>query len=497
MDSTGEPEEAKMRATNTIFILSDEHNRDVVGCSGDPVVKTPNLDAMAANGVRFSNAYTNSPVCVPARASLATGRYPHQIGAWDSTMPHDGATKGWAARLVDAGHEVVSIGKLHYRRTEDPNGFSREIVPMHVHNGTGWLTSLLRTPPVMLAGADDMAASIGVGETRYTAYDRKVTRLACDWIAEAAARDHAKPWVLYVGLVAPHFPLIAPQAFHDLYAEDDIPPPRQYAEAERPRHPVLDAMRKWSNYDDYFNDEKVRIARHAYYGLCSFLDDNIGQILQAVSDAGLEEETRIVYTSDHGDNIGHRGLWGKSVMYEDAVALPLLMTGPDLPKGKVVDTPVSLVDMHPTLTAFSGLPRHPDDDDLPGANLVRFCADPDKDRPIFSEYHDWSSITGMFMMRRGPWKLVEYPGYAPQLFNLVDDPHERHDLADNPAHGQVLKDMRSAMAIVGDVDAINARAFADQNAKIEQLGGRTAIQRAPEQAYTPPPQAVLADPLEP
>lgn len=486
-----------MRATNTIFILSDEHNRDVLGCSGDPVVKTPNLDAMAAHGVRFANAYTNSPVCVSARASLATGRYPHQIGAWDSTMPHDGAIKGWAARLVDAGHEVVSIGKLHYRRTEDPNGFSQEIIPMHVHNQTGWLTSLLRDPPVMLSGADDMAGSIGAGETRYTEYDRDVTRLACDWIGKAANRDHTKPWVLYVGLVAPHFPLIAPQEFYDLYTDVDIAPPRQYAEEERPRHPVLDAMRKWSNYDDYFDAEKVRIARRAYYGLCSFLDDNIGQILSAVSQAGLGDDTRIIYASDHGDNIGHRGLWGKSVMYEDSVAVPMIMKGPEIPKGQVVETPVSLVDMHPTLTEFAGAPGHTDDGDLPGMNLARICSTPDPDRPVFSEYHDWSSITGLFMLRKGPWKLVEYPDYRPQLFNLINDPWEQDDLADDASHAGILDEMRSTLSKIADVDAENARAFADQNAKIERLGGRAAIQNVPDQAYTPPPQAVMADPLEP
>ena len=137
-----------MHPTNTVIIFSDEHNRDIAGCYGDKVARTPHLDRLARNGALFSNAYTNSPVCVPARASFATGRYPHQIGAWDSVSPYDGSVDGWGARLSSAGHEVVSIGKLHFRSTEDPNGFSREILPMHVHNGVGWLSSLLRNPPV-------------------------------------------------------------------------------------------------------------------------------------------------------------------------------------------------------------------------------------------------------------------------------------------------------------------------------------------------------------
>ena len=321
-----------MRPTNTVIILSDEHNRDIAGCYGDNVARTPNLDRLARDGVRFSNAYTNSPVCVPARASFATGRYPHQIGAWDSATPYDGTVKGWGARLLAAGHEVVSVGKLHFRCTEDDNGFSREIVPMHVHNGVGWVSSLLRAPPAPLATARELATDIGAGETAYTRYDREVTNLACEWITEVAGRTHEKPWVLYVGLVAPHFPLVAPESFFHLY-DDDIPPPRQYAEAERPRHPVLDALRAASDYDAGFDVEKVRIARQAYYGLCSFMDDNVGRIVRAICETGQEETTRFIYSSDHGDNIGNRGLWGKSVMYEDSVAIPLIAKGPDLPAG--------------------------------------------------------------------------------------------------------------------------------------------------------------------
>lgn len=486
-----------MRATNTVFILSDEHNRDLLGCYGDPVVKTPNLDSLAVQGVRFANAYTNSPVCVPARASLATGRYPHQIRAWDSTAPFDGSVKGWAARLSESGHEVVSIGKLHFRSAEDPNGFSREIAPMHVHNGTGWLSSLLRDPPVPLEGADDMAGTIGRGESRYTNYDRKITELACDWIADAARRGHAKPWVLYIGLVAPHFPLVAPEEFYDLYSDDEIPPPRQYSEAERPRHPVLDALRKWSNYDDYFDAEKVRTARRAYYGLCSFLDDNIGKIMAAVAQAGLEPSTRVIYTSDHGDNIGHRGLWGKSVMYEESVAVPLVMRGPDIPAGETIRTPVSLVDLHPTLVEFAGEPRHPDDRDLPGSALSGFLGAPDADRAVFSEYHDWSSITGMFMLRKGPWKLVAYPGYPSQLFNLDRDPEEREDLAGDGDLRAVLSSMETALSGVVDADAVNRLAFAEQSEKIRRLGGRAKILEVPDQAFTPPPDTVPADPREP
>jgi len=146
-----------MTPANTVIIISDEHNRDITGCYGDPYVRTPNIDKLAAGGVQFNCAYSNSPVCVPARASMMTGRYPHQISAWDSVSPFDGSTKGWNHRLRDAGHDVVSIGNLHFRSAEDDNGFSEEILPMHVHNRVGFLSSLLRDPPITMNAAIAMS----------------------------------------------------------------------------------------------------------------------------------------------------------------------------------------------------------------------------------------------------------------------------------------------------------------------------------------------------
>ena len=475
-----------MHSTNTVVILSDEHNRYITGCYGDKIVSTPHLDRLAGDGTRFNNAYTNSPVCVPARASFATGRYPHQIGAWDSVSPYDGSVKGWGSRLLDAGHEVVSIGKLHYRSTQDNNGFSREINPIHVYKGVGWLSSLLRNPPSPIY-SEDMAISIGSGETDYSRYDREVTRLACDWINSAAGHKHQKPWVLYIGIVSPHFPLIAPDEFYHMYDDADIPPPRQYSESNRPHHPVLDALVASSDYDRGFDENKVRIARQAYYGLCSFMDDNVGKIIRAIEQSGQEKTTRIIYSSDHGDNIGNRGLWGKSVMYEDSVAIPLIIKGPGLPRNQSVDTPVSLVDLHPTIMAFAGESQHMDDQDLPGTSLMNVIANPNPNRPVFSEYHDWGSITGMFMLRKGDWKIVCYPGYEPQLFNLNHDPFEQHDLAIGGDYHNVIKDMREELYRIVDIDAVNRQAFADQAIKIEQFGGREEILKAEDLGYTPPP----------
>src|SRR5260370_4170305 len=137
-----------MKPANLLFILSDEHSRIVLGCYGHKMIRTPNLDRLAAQGVRFSDAYTNSPICVPARASLATGRYPHRIRFWDNGIAYDGTVPSWHHRLRDAGHEVVSIGKLHFRSGGDDNGFTEGIMPLHINDRIGYPCGWLRDPPL-------------------------------------------------------------------------------------------------------------------------------------------------------------------------------------------------------------------------------------------------------------------------------------------------------------------------------------------------------------
>ncbi|MGA8402071.1 MAG: sulfatase-like hydrolase/transferase, partial [Stellaceae bacterium] len=137
-----------MTPSNVLFILSDEHSRRVLGCYGHQMIRTPNLDRLAANGIRFTDAYCNSPICVPSRASLATGQYVHDIRFWDNGIPYDGSVPSWHHRLKEAGHECVSIGKLHFRSIDDDNGFTEEVMPLHVVEGIGDPAGWLREPLV-------------------------------------------------------------------------------------------------------------------------------------------------------------------------------------------------------------------------------------------------------------------------------------------------------------------------------------------------------------
>jgi hypothetical protein len=227
---------------------------------------------------------------------------------------------------------VVSIGKLHFRGLPgDDHGFSEELLPMHVVDGLGDVKGLVRENIPRRNGYDKLAKLAGPGETPYTRYDRDIAARAQAWLRDEAPRE--RPWALFVSFVCPHFPLVAPPEFYERFPHDRIPLPKQYAPAERPRHPYLRDYDACVAYDAGFGGDlaKVRRAIAGYLGLVSFMDDNVGKVLGALEHAGLTQSTRIVYTSDHGDNVGARGLWGKSTMYEESAGVPLILAGPDVP----------------------------------------------------------------------------------------------------------------------------------------------------------------------
>ena len=481
-----------MKPANLLFILSDEHSRRVLGCYGHGMIRTPNLDRLARAGVRFSDAYTNSPICVPARAALATGRYVHRIRFWDNGIPYDGSVPSWAHRLTQAGHEAVSIGKLHFRSADDDNGFTEEVMPLHVVEGVGDPLGWLREPLPVRRAALRLANDAGRGDSSYQQYDDRITAAAVDWLKARAAPANQqagdKPWVLFVSLVCPHFPLIARPEWYDLYPEDEVPVPALYEAAERqPDHPYIAAIRECQVYDKAFDEVKLRRALAAYFGLVSFVDHNVGKLLEALEATGLADRTRVLYSADHGDNLGTRRLWGKSTMYEEAAGVPMILAGPEVPAGLVCREPVSLVDVFPTAIEGAGLAPHEDDRDLPGRSLFEVVRGTAPRRTILSEYHATGAATGAFMIRKGPFKYVHYAGMPPQLFDLDSDPQEARDLAREPGYAGLVADCEAALRGVVDPDAADALAKADQRARIAAFGGREAILARGSFGYSPAP----------
>jgi choline-sulfatase len=479
-----------MQPKNLLIIMSDQHSRGLMGCYGHPVVQTPNLDRLAQRGTRFTGCWTPSPVCIPARASFATGQYIHQIGFWDNADPYDGSIPSWQHHLRDAGHQVVSIGKLHFRSDDDDCGFSETIVPMHVIERKGDLMGLIRDDLPVRGAAYKMASMAGPGESPYTQYDRDIAARAQVWLRQEAPKYRDKPWVLFVSFVAPHYPLTAPPEHYYRYFDNpDLPMPKFYGRNERPNHPFVRDYANSFNFDDYFKTpDDIRRAVSGYYGLCSFMDEQAGKVLDALTASGLTDDTRVVYTSDHGDALGQRGLWGKSTLYEETCGVPLIVAGEGIPKAAVVDTPANLVDMYPFIIdcagesgkGMVGAEHH-------GVSLERLANGERPERTVLSEYHGMGSTTGGFAIRAGNFKYVHYAKYRPQLFDLAADPDEANDLATDPKFASVLADCEKKLRAMLSPEDIDARAKKRQAEQLQRHGGRDAIIARGDLGFSPPP----------
>lgn len=463
---------------NVLIIMSDEHQRRATSSAGHAIAQTPHLDALAASGTTFTNCWTPSPICVPARASVATGRWVHEVGAWDSAQAYSGQPTGWAHALAEAGHDVASFGKLHHRSAADDDGFTERHSPMFIVGGKGWLQGLPRREPIPYDESNELAADVGIGHTTYTRYDERVTGQAIDWLGSPERGE--KPWAAFVSFVAPHYPLSAPEEFAALYPFDEVPPP-EIAQVDH-AHSAVSAMQSFFNYGDHFDDELAIKARAAYFALCSFMDDNVGKVLAALDASGQRENTRIIYTSDHGEMLGNRGLWCKSFMFEDSIAVPMIISGPGIPAARTVDANVNLVDIAPTVvetigTTFDGV----------GESLVHRAHHPDTDRVGFTEYHDGGSITGSFAVRTGEWKYVHHEDFAPELYNVADDPDELVDLSGDTNVSAEQARCAKALNDLVDTTAANNAAFASQTALIDEHGGREELASAFRFNHTPIP----------
>jgi choline-sulfatase len=364
---------------------------------------------------------------------------------------------------------------------------------MNVYEGKGDYFGSMRWNRLTTHGGRELGP--GPGESHYSRFDRAVTAESVKWLEEES-QDHDEPWCLWVSVGCPHPPFVAPQDFYDLYPEDSVDMPINWREEDWPDHPYWNEVRPWRGPGGQVDEAKIRKFVSAYYGLVSFMDDNVGQVLDALEESGQAGNTRIIYTSDHGEMLGGNGLWGKMCMYEDSVAIPHIMAGPDLPAGAVCDANISWVDIFPTVLDCVGVPLAESDADLPGTSLWPLArGESDPTRIVFSEYHASRSACGNFMVKDDCYKFVYYAGdYPPQLFDLQEDPTELNDLGRDPAHADTGARLETELRKICDPDEVNERAFADQRALIESYGGEEAIlAEGPKIGATPTPKEFYED----
>jgi choline-sulfatase len=455
---------------NVLLIMSDEHRPDALGCAGHSTVRTPTLDGVAEAGTRFTSAYCSSPLCVPSRASFATGQYVHEISYWDNATPYDGAISSWGHHFEKHGIDVTTVGKLDFVPDVD-DGFADQRVP--AHRETPDVHGLHRDPPIQRENSRsriEAAGPVPNGEAWYCEREATKTREAIEFLeARADERDDnsaTEPWVMSVNYILPHFPLEVERRYYDQYPTAEMDLPIDYPAADE--HPILDELRH--HFDGRGVDEEtLRRTRAAYYGLCTALDDYIAQLLAALDRTGLAEDTLVIYTSDHGEPLGDHELWWKCCMYEPSVGIPLIFRDPGVEEGITFDSPVSLLDLVPTIAECVGIES---DDAWQGRSLlpvIRGEREPDPDRAVFSEYHAHGTSRGMFMLRQGRYKYIYYPDNPAQLFDVVADPDECHNLTAVPEHAERCERFERHLREIVDPETIDERARADQREQLAEL----------------------------
>ena len=450
------------RKPHILFLMSDQHTQKVAGCYGDQVVRTPHLDRLASRGVVFDNAYCPSPICTPSRMSLLTARWPSSQSCWTNAdmLPSDIPT--YLHALGAAGYRPALVGRLHAIGPDQLHGYAEREVGDHSSN---WVGATTHDMGVLNRTNDPFRTSLersGQGQSSYELHDVDVADAACQWLSRYAQRaasgdKQEHPFALGVGLMLPHQPYVA-------RAEDYQPYVGKVGLPEIPRppedHAYLQHWRNITGIEAVPEDQQLR-ARAAYYGLTTRLDALVGKVLAQLDALGLADDTLVVYSSDHGDQLGERGLWWKQTFFDESAKVPLIVAWPGvLPAGERRAQVLNLLDVGPTLLEAAGAPALPGADGNSFLAVARDAAAPWLD-VSYSEYctdgsarWDQGNAVVQRMIRSDRWKYIYYHGYAAQLFDLKTDPQETRDLAPDPAYAQLCRQLLALVLARWDPEQI-------------------------------------------
>ena len=458
----GSPARAAARP-NVLFLVSDDLN-NFLGCYGDPRAKTPNLDKLAARGVRFDRAYCTFPLCGPSRNSFLTGLYPNSTGIlansqiFRQTIP---SHRCLPQAFRNAGYLAARVGKLYHYNVpksigtnghDDPGSWEIELNPAGVDR-LEEESEIFTLLPGEFGGTLSWLAS--------TKPDAKHTdglnATDAEWVLERCAKQKERPFFLAVGFFRPHTPYVAPKdPYFGYYPESEMPVVQNVKEDQADIPPA--GLGSYKKEQDKLTDDLRRQCVQAYYASISFMDAQVGRVVDSLDRLGLAENTIIVFTSDHGYHMGEHGLWQKMSLFEESARVPLLVVAPGVAvAGGVAKSPVSHVDLYPTLAELCNVPAP---ENLQGQSLVPLLKDPSEagrgwaiTQVMRGGGPNRASVTTNisadgpryfgYSLRIPRWRYTEWDEgrQGRELYDHDADPQELKNLADDPAYAETVAEL--------------------------------------------------------
>ncbi|MEL6892634.1 MAG: choline-sulfatase [Actinomycetota bacterium] len=448
---------------NILLIMADQLSAPFLSWHGGPAV-TPTLDRLAADGVVFDSAYSNSPLCAPARFSMMSGRLNSEIGAYDNASEFPATVPTFAHRLRAGGYQTSLVGKMHFVGPDQLHGYEERLTTDIYPADFGWTPNwddpdgrfdwwFHNMDSVVHAGVADVSNQLD--------YDDEVGHRAVRKLRDLARTVDDRPWMLTVSFTHPHDPYVARREFWDRYDHDRIPLPTTGPISEEQLDPHSRRLRHVIAADlTDVTDEQIRTARHAYLANVSYIDDQVGRLLEMLGRHDMADNTVVIFTSDHGDQLGERGLWYKMSFFEHASRVPFVVHAPRRFAPARVAAHVGLHDVAPTLLELAQLDVPAELDGTSVVGLVTGDEPADADRAVVGEYLGEGAVAPIFMIRRGRWKFVWSAPDGAQLFDLVEDPSELTNLASHET--DIVADFTDEVHDRWDVERIDAEVRASQ-----------------------------------
>ncbi|VTU46676.1 Choline-sulfatase (plasmid) [Variovorax sp. SRS16] len=455
-----------MKKPNILMIMADQLSAPVLPFHGNTAVKAPHLQALAERSTVFDNAYCNFPLCAPARFSLLAGQFATRIGAFDNACEFEASTPTLPYYLGAQGYKTILAGKMHFVGPDQKHGFQERLTTDIYPADFGWAADWKEGEFSFYSPGHNLSTVDESGEcfrSLQLDYDEEVEAKSVQRLYDLA-RDDEQPFFMCVSYTHPHPPFHILPEYLARYKREEInlPTVGDIPMEER------DMLSRWIQFSHGLDkqtasEEQILRARHAYYAMVSYIDDKVGKLLETLQRTGFDDNTIVVFTSDHGDMLGERGMWFKRVFFDWSAKVPMIVRQPGNAGGRRIAEPVSHVDLLPTLMDFAADGKTPEWVEPVDGRSLRPLVEGASERDDASAFVEYTAegVTGpCCMLRRGRYKYVYTHGYPDQLYDMTADPKELRNIA--ATSPELTAGLKAEVFARWDADDIKRRVLASQ-----------------------------------